>query len=428
MMLYEAMDTPPPMLSLTKIRWSPEKARRLPWVSWKGNQPYVEDRAIVMPDQVEDVLRSEYRNVPPTIGAVRWVGLLEKKYVGIRRRMVKAFLSNQEAHQLYRKVNRASTTQITAAKTPLRRWQVDYGNFGKEGQYTYQGITYVSFLVIVDTFTKLCFLYPVRAESAEETIRVCKLWLTHLDKLKDGGSRMVKVLQSDNGSSFNESFTKWLETRGIKHVRGRPYNAQSQGQAERMIQTTKGYLRSFAEQKYPKSSKLAWPLTITQTMDAINNGWSRVLNMSPMEALIANTGQIRAKIAEQTAKRSNTYLYMRDPLKPGDKVRISLRVVGSAEIKAQIKNRSYKASNRQWDDNIYTVESRYGKMYYYLEEVTGRWNRSDLLRVASGSPESYAHATTVSQDQVSAPPGAPTRRKRKESPVTEEEAIAEENT
>ena len=47
-------------------------------------------------------------------------------------------------------------------------------------------------------------------------------------------------LLSDNGSSYiSGDLAEWLEDHGMKHVRGAPYNPQTQGKIERWHQTLK---------------------------------------------------------------------------------------------------------------------------------------------------------------------------------------------
>jgi putative transposase len=47
-------------------------------------------------------------------------------------------------------------------------------------------------------------------------------------------------LLSDNGSSYvADDLAKWLEGKGMQHVRGAPYRPQTQGKIERWHQTLK---------------------------------------------------------------------------------------------------------------------------------------------------------------------------------------------
>jgi hypothetical protein len=296
---------------------------------------------------------------------------------------------------------------LKAAERPLSAWQCDFGSFGPEGVYTMEGHKYVGFLVITDLFTKYTFVYPVQAESFAEVKRCLSLGREAVEKLKPGGKRTIGRLQSDNGAAFNDELAAWLQERHI-NVRGRPYNPQSQGQAERAVQTVKNYLRSFAEQKFPTSKKLPWPRVIDQTMEAINNGHTRTIGMSPLEAVKADASAIKEKLDAHRKTRQVYQRYHRDPLAPGDKVRVSLRIDGTPEVRKQIKEGTYKSSNKQWADQIYTVEKRHGVRNYYLKEREGRYLRTDLLRVPMATNTNY-HATP----EPPPPPPEPTPKRRR---------------
>jgi len=54
-------------------------------------------------------------------------------------------------------------------------------------------------------------------------------------------------LLSDNGSSYVAGdLAKWLEDKGIEHVRGTPYHPQTQGKIERWHQTLKNRKKRIA--------------------------------------------------------------------------------------------------------------------------------------------------------------------------------------
>lgn len=373
-----------------RIRWTEEKAKNTPWVTWKDDKPFVGERRVVYQDQKADVLKEEYKQVPPSIGYLRYYDIIDRKYVGITRRFLQHWLADQEAKQLYRRPNRVRNTRVSVGKKPLHSWQADFGNFGQKGHYQYQGVNYTAFAVFVDKFTKLAFVFPVRTESTQEGIRIVGLWLKAVEKAHKGGREMVRVLQTDHGPAWSTEFTEHLKTLDITHVKGRPFRAASQGQVERMVQTVKGYLRSFAEQKYPDRQKLAWPRVVPEVINVLNNTWQRILKMSPVEALQASTEEIQERLKAEGDKRTVTHIYEQKPLQPGDKVRLSLRAIGDSQTKSQIKQGTYKASNQQWSkEGPYTVERRYGRSTYYLVEVTGRWDRSDLLHVPTGEPQPY---------------------------------------
>ncbi len=403
------MEEPPPDSTLYHVQWTIEKAKQMPWITWKRpDEAYVGERRLVFPEQKQAILEAEFKQVPPRIGFLRWHYILMRKYAGLRRIWVEEFLRQQAARQIYQPLRKGGKIELKAAERPLWAWQMDFGNFGPEGIYTLDGRRYVAFLVIVDVFTKLTFVYPVKAESTAEVIRCLTLWREEIEKLKPGGKRTIGRIQSDNGSAFNDELTNWLGQRQIKLIKGRPYTPQGQGAAERMVQTVKNGLRSLAEQRYPTSKKLPWPRVVDDVMHVINNGYTRILAMSPLEAAKADPQTIKAKLDAQRQTRQYYKNYHDDPLAPGDKVRVSLRIDGTTEVKKQIKDGTYKSSNRQWGDAIYTVEKRHGQRAYYLKEREGRYLRTDLLRIPADTNTEY-DATP----EPPTPPAEPTPKRRR---------------
>jgi transposase InsO family protein len=377
----------PTARQLAHIIWTEDRAKRSPIVTFKDGVPYIGNKQVIYTDKQLEVVQREFKVLPTAMGYLRFFSILEQKYEGIRRKTVQTFLRQEPNSQLYRRRNRVSTVVLPAAKRPLHRWQADFGGFGDQGHYTYRGVSYRSFLVIVDGFTKLTFIGPVRTESTEEALRVVKEWLAWLDSLQPNASSRVKVLQTDQGSAFNDAFGEYLQDRNIKHIHGAPYTSWSQGQAERMVQSVKLMLRSTAETKSPNSKKVAWPKFVDEVMNALNNGWSRTINMTPVQALTASETDIKERLDATRSTRRATNVYEKRALKVGDKVRISMRIVGSAKIKAAIKNGTFKSSNRQWGNEIHEVDARWGSIYYYLKDAAGRYNRSDLLKIDPDTPD-----------------------------------------
>ena len=83
--------------TLYHMNWTEQRARATPWVTWQDGLPYVGARRLVLPETAEEVLLSEYHNLPPSIGYLSWFALLSAKYVGLRRKAVAQFLSVRKA-------------------------------------------------------------------------------------------------------------------------------------------------------------------------------------------------------------------------------------------------------------------------------------------------------------------------------------------
>ncbi|CAH8561864.1 unnamed protein product [Schistosoma margrebowiei] len=91
------------------------------------------------------------------------------------------------------------------------------------------GITY---LVVVDAFSKWPEIVPVMPPTTTQTIKL----LTEMFS-RNG---LPDIIVSDNGSQFSSSqFQEFCKRLSIKHFRSPPYHPQSNGQAERFVDTFK---------------------------------------------------------------------------------------------------------------------------------------------------------------------------------------------
>ena len=87
-------------------------------------------------------------------------------------------------------------------------------------------------LIIVDAHSIWPIVIPTKDTSAEKTSEMLlDLFATH---------GFCEQIVSDNGSQFtSEIFEKFCEVRGIQHTLTAPYHPQSNGEAERFVQTLK---------------------------------------------------------------------------------------------------------------------------------------------------------------------------------------------
>ena len=91
------------------------------------------------------------------------------------------------------------------------------------------GITY---LLLVDSFSKWPEILPIAPTSSTRTVKLLNQIFTQ--------HGLPETIVTDNGSQFTSSqFQEFCQQNSINHVRSPPYHPQSNGQAERFLDTLK---------------------------------------------------------------------------------------------------------------------------------------------------------------------------------------------
>ncbi|CAH8540722.1 unnamed protein product, partial [Schistosoma mattheei] len=128
-----------------------------------------------------------------------------------------------ESHVLLSKCPRKA--ELQSWPSPEEPWSRIHVDFAGPFQGTY-------FLVCVDAYSKWPEIFPINQITSQQTIM----------KLRQLFSRfgVPDVLVTDNGTQFISSiFSDFCKRFGVKHVRSPPYHPQSNGQAERFVDTFK---------------------------------------------------------------------------------------------------------------------------------------------------------------------------------------------
>ena len=104
-----------------------------------------------------------------------------------------------------------------------------------------------NWLVVVDAFSKYPCIYPTSSTSTKATTDLLEEACAHFG--------YPQTIVSDNATTFtSEAFKQWCAERGISHVSGAPYHPQTNGAAERLVQTFKQSLRK--SQQSPRAALL----------------------------------------------------------------------------------------------------------------------------------------------------------------------------
>lgn len=114
-------------------------------------------------------------------------------------------------------------------KTPSSIWERVHIDYAGPENGTY-------YLVVVDALSKWPEVFSTKSITAESTIKLLR------ECFSRHGS--PEILVSDNGSQFtSQNFKEFCEAEGINHIRTPPYHPQSNGQAERFVDTLKRSLK-----------------------------------------------------------------------------------------------------------------------------------------------------------------------------------------
>ncbi|KAH8355762.1 hypothetical protein KR084_002799 [Drosophila pseudotakahashii] len=113
-----------------------------------------------------------------------------------------------------------------STKEPWCRLHVDFAG-------PFQGKV---FFLVVDSFSKWLEVSVVKSTTAACAIAFLRqLFATH---------GIPDELVSDNGTAFtSDEFRKFMSKNIIRHIRSAPFYPATNGQAERMVQSTKGFLK-----------------------------------------------------------------------------------------------------------------------------------------------------------------------------------------
>lgn len=90
---------------------------------------------------------------------------------------------------------------------------------------------------MVDAYSKYAGVYRVKQADAELTVKVLRKIFAFFG--------LPNQIVSGNGPAFiSEEFQNFLRSNGVKHVRSAPYHPQTNGEAERFVQTFKRSMKA----------------------------------------------------------------------------------------------------------------------------------------------------------------------------------------
>jgi transposase InsO family protein len=217
---------------------------------------------------------------------------------------VEKTLSSLYTYNLHRPVKKKFKRQPYFSSFIDHIWTSDTIYYPK---YKYQNRQHSYILIVVDTFSKFLWCYPLKNKKAEGV----RDGLLHIIKVS---KRKPQLLHTDKGTEYYASSVKeLLKEKGIRlYSTHSPLKAMI---AERMVRT----LKSRLERIFTHTGKNNWIDHLDNVVYSINNTINRSIKMKPAEVNKRNEGEVWHNLYKKYIQAKSKPAYF----KVGDYVKIA---------------------------------------------------------------------------------------------------------
>lgn len=216
---------------------------------------------------------------------------------------VRSFLENTKTYTSFKPIVKNFTRRKIIVKGKNDQWQLDLIVLPQLGEYN-SGYIYI--LVAIDCFSRFAYVEPMKTKSSYVT-------KVAFEKILKRAKVKPRLIQTDLGSEFKGSFSRFLKENGIHQF------STSQDPkcaiVERFIRTYKNrlfrYMKAYNTKRYIE--------VLQPTILSYNCSKHRTLGVSPIQVNKANEREL-------WMKQYKDYLYTKKTnfrIKVGDKVRLS---------------------------------------------------------------------------------------------------------
>jgi transposase InsO family protein len=199
-----------------------------------GGETGKKGRGVQLPEEVQELIRS-YRRDHPRDGFKRIADLLKHKYlVVVTRKQIRRVLKEagllETCDSSFDKEAKKKGTRRFEARYAGEMWQMDV-------TYVYiRKLPVLYLVVIVDDYSRFCVAAELCRDQRAETLigvlhNACTVYGTPEKLLTDQASGFY------SWSKQETQFQEYLDAQKIEHIVAEPHSPQSQGKAERLIQT-----------------------------------------------------------------------------------------------------------------------------------------------------------------------------------------------
>ena len=197
-------------------------------------------RIVVSEEDVWTLLHDTYYD--PAIGFKGrdiFFKTLNKNYLGVKKRAIMDFLKKQEVDQLLMPTHCKAMVWPILAKKPNYHWQADTTMIHQWYERGKNNAKYL--LVVVDIFSRLCFIQPLTENSGPAIARAFETIIhEHINNFGNAQPVLPTKIQTDQGSEFdNAAVRNTLRQHNINLVFGTSYHPTAQALVERTYRTIK---------------------------------------------------------------------------------------------------------------------------------------------------------------------------------------------
>ncbi|XP_040169841.1 uncharacterized protein K02A2.6-like [Anopheles arabiensis] len=216
---------------------------------------------------------------------------------------------------------------------PWQRIHVDYAG-PMEGEY---------YFLVVDSYSKWPEIIPTRQTTAQATVQMLRGLCARFG--------IPETVVSDNGTQFTSSeFRDFCMENGIHHVRTAPYHPQSNGQAERFVDTFKRAVKKIREGRGEMHEAL------DEFLFTYRNTPNRILDQKSPGEMMLN-------------RKVRTSLEMLRPsfrdIRPADPVVADEATRRSFSINDRVYAKRYHRNGWEWVSGV--VDKRVGNVMYMVK-------------------------------------------------------------
>uniref|UniRef100_A0A8R1IV69 Reverse transcriptase n=1 Tax=Caenorhabditis japonica TaxID=281687 RepID=A0A8R1IV69_CAEJA len=350
-----------------------------------------EERVIA---HVEAEVNAEHRGIvealPVNSTAIRRATMSDRQTSAVMNTKLRLLSVDGQGHR----ANRPHCTDCQAAaknpvKTTLEPWPATSSPFERV-HIDYAGpINDTYYLVVIDAYSKWPEILPTKSITTTATITLLNPIFARYGN--------PRTLVSDNGTQFTSSeFTKFCTSRGIRHLRSPPFHPQSNGQAERFVDTFKRALRKLRRERTTQDALQTFLMSYRSTPCT-----SSPNQLSPAENFIGRKMYTVLDLMIPThpgAQPENTTALekMKNQFNRHHGARMKVFAPGDSVFVKDFRSKAAWTPGR--------VIARFGKVKYRVECNGQQWDRhANQLRRRDHQPQAFTSSTLLDFFELPSP-------------------------